>query len=77
MCGMALIVNKLFDGNLMFISKNFSGTPLELIYNITGGGFLYTLIMIISQMTLPFYVSYYIIKKKGLKNERYRNFKQY
>ena len=40
MCVMALIVNKFFDGNLMFISKNFSGTPLELIYNISGGGFL-------------------------------------
>ena len=59
---LALIVNKLFDGNLMFISNNFPGTPLEILYNITKGGFFYKFIMIVSQMTLPFYVSYYIIK---------------
>ena len=67
----ALIVNKLFNGNLMFISANFPGTPLEIIYNITNGGFLYAFIMIISQMTLPFYVSYYLIK--SLQNSKKAN----
>lgn len=62
MCLTALIVNKLFNGNLMFISNNFPGTPLEAIYKMTNGGVLYTLILIILQMTLPFYISYYTIK---------------
>lgn len=66
----ALIVNKIFDVNLMFISDNFPGTPIEILYNLTNGGILYSLIMVIAQMTLPFYVSYYavkIIKNKGKK----------
>lgn len=64
MCVIATIINNRFDGNLMFISKNFPGTPLEILYKLTNGGFLYTLVMILSQMTLPFYVPYYYIKKK-------------
>ncbi len=59
----ALIINNLFNGNLMFISNNFPGTPIEFIYNLTNGGILYSLIMIISQMTIPFYISYFFIKK--------------
>lgn len=58
----ALIVNIFFDGNLMFISNNFPGTPIEILYKITNGGILFTIIMVILQMTLPFYISYYIIK---------------
>lgn len=57
----ALIVNNLFNGNLMFISNNFPGTPIEILYKITNGGFLYSLIMIITQMTVPFYICYYVI----------------
>ena len=65
----ALIVNKLFNGNLMFISNNFPGTPIEIIYNLTKGGILYTLIMVLAQMTLPFYITYVIIKKiQSVKN---------
>lgn len=58
----ALIVNNIFNVNLMFISDNFPGTPLEVLYNITNGGILFSLIAIVGQMTLPFYVSYYAIK---------------
>lgn len=61
MCIAALIVNNLFNGNLMFISNNFPGTPIEILYILTNGGIVYNLIMIIAQMTLPFYISYYII----------------
>lgn len=57
-----LIVNNIFDVNLMFISDNFPGTPLEILYNLTNGGVLFSVITIIGQMTLPFYVSYYAIK---------------
>lgn len=60
---LALIVNKFFDGNLMFISNNFPGTPIEILYKLTNGGILFSLIMIIGQMTIPFYASYYLIKK--------------
>lgn len=58
----ALIINNIFDSNLMFISKNFPGTPVEILYKITDGTFLFTLIMVAVQMTLPFYIPYYIIK---------------
>ena len=63
MCVLALIVNHLFNGNLMFISENFPGTPIEILYNLTNGGLLFSVIMIIIQMTLPFYIPYFIIKK--------------
>lgn len=67
----ALIVNNLFNGNLMFISHNFPGTPMEILYKITNGGMLFTLIMVVIQMTLPFYISYYIIKLINyIKNKR-------
>ena len=59
----ALIINKLFNANLMFISNNFPGTPIEILYDITNGGIMYTLIMVLAQMTLPFYITYVIIKK--------------
>lgn len=73
----ALIVNNLFNGNLMFISHNFPGTPIEILYKMTDGGILFTIIMIVSQMTLPFYFSYYIIKKiqylEDIKKNKYDN----
>lgn len=59
-CVTALIVNIKFNSNLMFISKNFPNTPIELIYNITGP--LFTPIMMLGQMILPFYVVYGIMK---------------
>ena len=51
---LALIVNKISNGNLMFISHNFPGTPIEIIYNLTNGNIWYSFIMIVAQMTLPF-----------------------
>ena len=68
-CILAYIVNKIFGSNLMFISQNFPGTPLEILYKISGRFF--TLIMSIGQMILPFYLIYGIKKiydKKLLKN---------
>lgn len=59
-CILAFIVNNIFDSNLMFISKNFLGTPIEIIYKYTGN--LFTLVMSVGQMTLPFYCVYEIIK---------------
>lgn len=58
----ALIVNYFFDSNLMFISQNFPNTPIEILYKITNGGFLFSIIMIIGQIIIPFYSSYGIIK---------------
>ena len=63
MCIIALIINNLFNGNLMFISNNFPNNPIEILYKITNGGILYSLIMIVVQMTIPFYISYYIVNK--------------
>ena len=47
----------------MFISNNFPGTPIEILYKITKGGVLYSFIMVVTQMTIPFYISYGIINK--------------
>lgn len=63
MCILALIINNIFDSNLMFISKNFPNSPLQIIYNLTNGTILYNLILISVQLTLPFYVPYWIIKR--------------
>ena len=74
-CVVAYIINKIFDSNLMFISKNFPDNPIEIIYNLTGP--LFTPIMCIAQMTLPFYIVYGIIKvldKFGLRKiKKYEN----
>ena len=55
-CIIAYIVNKIFGSNLMFISKNFPGTFIEIIYNSMGDFF--TEFMILGQMFLPFYIVY-------------------
>lgn len=57
----ALIINNIFNSNLMFISKDFPGTPIHIIYNLSG--IFFAPIMIIGQMTLPFLIIYYLIKK--------------
>lgn len=67
-CAISLVINHIFDSNLMFISKDFPGTPLTILYHLTGK--LFTPIMIISQMTLPFLVVYSVEKgKNNIKNE--------
>lgn len=52
----AYIINLIFDSNLMFISQNYPGTFIEIIYNTTGK--VFPLFMIIAQATLPFYTVY-------------------
>lgn len=47
----------------MFISQNFSIMPIKLLYKITNGNVLFSLTMSLAQMTIPFYISYYMIKK--------------
>ena len=59
-CLAAYITNNIFDSNLMFISKNFPGTILEVIYNSTGKFF--PLVTILAQMFLPFYAVFGILK---------------
>ncbi len=59
---MAVVINNICGSNLMFISDNFPGNPIEIIYNITNGGFSFTMLMIVLQMTLPFYAIYYTVK---------------
>ena len=60
-CILAYIVNRIFDSNLMFISKNFPGTPIEILYNISGP--FYSVVASVGQMTLPFYIIYGIVSK--------------
>lgn len=64
-CAISLVINHIFDSNLMFISKDFPGTPITILYHLTGK--LFTPIMIISQMTLPFLLVYGLVKSVKLK----------
>ena len=66
-CVLAYIINKKFGSNLMFISQNFPGMPIEIIYNATGK--FYTLVMSLAQMTLPFYIVYGVIKLANKKQK--------
>lgn len=59
-CVISLIINNVFESNLMFISQNFPDMPLEIIYNATG--VFFTPVMIAIQITLPFIIMYRIIK---------------
>lgn len=54
-----------FKSNLMFISNNFPNTPIEILYKMTNGGIIYSFIMIVIQMKIPFYISYYVIQKSN------------
>lgn len=59
-CLIAYIMNSVFDSNLMFISKNFPNTIIEVIYNFMGK--LFTPYMIVGQCIVPFYVVFIINK---------------
>lgn len=63
-CIIALVINNIFGSNLMFISEDFPGTPLTILYKITGPFF--TIVMILGQMFLPFYLVYGILKLKEI-----------
>ena len=60
----ALVFNINFDSNLMFISKDYPGTPIHLLYEVSGKFF--TISMILIQAIVPFYLVEGIrkIKKK-------------
>lgn len=74
-CIAALIVNHIFNTNLMFISMDFPNTPITILYKLTGK--LFTPIMIIGQMIVPYYCVYFIIKlMEKIKNSRYVNTKE-
>ena len=53
MCLAAYIINVNYDSNLMFISKDFPGSPVSILFRLTGKFF--TPIVSLIQMTLPFY----------------------
>lgn len=55
---LAYILNSFYGSNLMFISEDFPGTPITIIYRLTGKCF--TLVMVALQMTLPFYFVYWV-----------------
>ena len=73
-CLLAYIMNNIFDSNLMFISKNFPGTFVEILYKVTGPFF--TIVASVGQMTLPFYIIYGILniknKKLEMENKKYK-----
>ncbi len=62
----AYIVNLIFDSNLMFISQNYPGTFIEVIYRLSGK--LFPIVMVLIQATLPFYIVYAVDKQFENKN---------
>lgn len=69
----AYIVNELCDSNLMFISQNYPGTFIEVIYNLSGK--LFPLVMVATQAVLPFYFIYEIYTSILDKKENKSNLK--
>ena len=69
----AYIVNELCDSNLMFISQNYPGTFIEVIYNLSGK--LFPLVMVAAQAVLPFYFIYEIYTSILDKKENKSNLK--
>lgn len=59
-CMLAYITNNIYDSNLMFISKDFPGSPLSFFYNNMGVFFGPTMILVL--MTAPFFIAYGGIK---------------
>lgn len=66
-CIAAYIVNYKYGSNLMFISRDFPGTPITIIYKYTGK--LFPIVMTVAQMTLPFYIIYGL----GILNKKINN----
>lgn len=65
-------VNQLLHTNFMFISENFPGTPMELLYKLSP--FLFPIIITFFQAVPPFFVLYYFLKwweRKGVEQHRY------
>ncbi len=64
----AYIVNLICNSNLMFISQNYPGTFIEIIYNLSGN--LFPIVMVALQAILPFYIVYGIYTKVRDKNTK-------
>lgn len=60
-CIVSYILNCKYGSNLMFISGDFPGNPITIIYKLSGK--LFPLVMSLGQMTVPFYITVPIIKK--------------
>ena len=56
---LAFTVNIIFHTNLMFLSQNYPGTPIEIAFNLFPG-LIFPLVMFIGQATLPFYAVYLV-----------------
>lgn len=56
---LAFTINFIFHSNLMFLSQNYPGTPIEIVFNLFPG-LIFPLIMFIGQASLPFYAVYLV-----------------
>lgn len=61
LCVVSLVINVIFDCNLMFISKGFPGRLGAFLFDKTGN--LYTPLAVVVHLFLPYYIVYGIIKK--------------
>lgn len=71
--GIAYLINIISGSNLMFISHNYPGTYIEVIYNSTGK--LFPIVMILAQAILPFYVVFGIYKIVEIFRDRSKKIK--
>lgn len=61
----AYIINSILGTNLMFVSQNFPGTPVEIVYNLTGKAF--PICMLLIHIFPPFWAMYgisHLVQKK-------------
>ena len=61
----AYIINSILGTNLMFVSQNFPGTPVEIVYNLTGKAFPICILLI--HIFPPFWAMYgisHLVQKK-------------
>ncbi len=59
-CVLAYIVNSISGSNLMFISQDFPGMPISVLYHWAGK--LFTPLMVVIQMIVPFVIVYGVLK---------------
>lgn len=67
----AFVLNIILDSNLMFVSKNFPGTPISVLYHLSPG--LFPISITFMQAVPPFYVVYALHNrfwKKSLNPEK-------
>lgn len=70
-CFTAILFNEITGANLMFVSRDFPGTPITILYNLVPR-WLFTVIMWVGQATVPYLAvtGVYTLVVKGLQKRK-------